>query len=394
MTPRGWAVLVGGGVSMVAGRLLGLEDLYIVGAALIFGCGLALVYVRVLRPRLEATRRVLPARVHAGTSSRVELTLVNRAGRLSPVSSVQDPFDGGARWARFLVAPLGPGETARAAYRLPTDRRGIYDLGPMQIGVSDPFGLAMRVTDGAPVTRLVVFPRVDAIDPPPISNGDDPLAGADHPRALTGGGEDFYALRPYVRGDDLRKVHWPSTARTDDLMLRQDEMPWQARSTVLVDVRSATCPAPALELVVSAAASIVVAAARHDGLQRLITTAGFDSRPGNSGSHSDQILEHLAGVRAGSGSIVTALSTLRRTQGGGALVALTTSLASAADLQALAGLRPRFGSVTVVIFEQSAWTGRHAAGAPSPATRGIRFIRVTADRPFARAWAGLVGARR
>ncbi|GAC1318003.1 MAG: DUF58 domain-containing protein [Acidimicrobiales bacterium] len=394
MTGRGWAVLVGALVSMLAGRLLGLEDLYLVGAGLVLVGIAALVYVRAVSPHLEATRRVLPARVHAGSSSRVELTIVNQGRGRSPVASVQDPFDGGSRWARFLVAPLGPGEAARAAYRLPTDRRGVYDLGPLQVGVADPFGLATRVVEGAPLSQLVVFPRLDPIEPPPISTGDDPLAGADHPRALTGGGEDFYALRPYVRGDDLRKVHWPSTARTDDLMLRQDEMPWQARSTILADVRSATCPPPALELVVSAAASIVVAAARHEGLQRMVTTAGFDSRAGNRGHHADAILEHLAGVRAGSGTIVAALAGLRRSQGGGALVAITTSLASTADIQALAGLRPRFGSVTVVVFEQSAWTGVEAPDMAAPVGRGIRIVRVTASRPFAAAWATLAGAPR
>jgi uncharacterized protein (DUF58 family) len=239
-----------------------------------------------------------------------------------------------------------------------------------------------------------VFPRIDHIGPPPSSNGDDPLAGADHPRALTGGGEDFYALRPYVRGDDLRKVHWPSTAKTDELMLRQDEMPWQARSTMLVDVRPSACPPPALELVVSAAASIVVAAARHDGLQRMLTTAGFDSRAGAGGPHTETILEHLAGVRATSGSIVGAIGSLRRNQGGGALVMITTSLASPADLQAIAGLRSRYGNVTLVVFDQTAWTGTPAAGAPTHFARGIRIIRVGHERSFAEAWDGLVGARR
>jgi len=45
-------------------------------------------------------------------------------------------------------------------------------------------------------------------------------------------GDDFYALRPYVVGDDMRKVHWPSTARRDELMVRQDELPWQGRVTI------------------------------------------------------------------------------------------------------------------------------------------------------------------
>src|SRR5947208_3367232 len=82
----------------------------------------------------------------------------------------------------------------------------------------------------AAATRLTVYPRVDAIAAVPQTLGHDPLAGADHPNAMGQVGEDFYALRPYQVGDDLRRVHWPSTARHGDLMIRQDEMPWQGRA--------------------------------------------------------------------------------------------------------------------------------------------------------------------
>ena len=103
-----------------------------------------------------------------------------------------------------------------------------------------------------------------------MTTGNDPLAGAEHPNSLGRGGEDFYALREYVVGDDLRRVHWPSTARHDDLMVRQDELPWQGRATVLVDVRASTNTAESLELVISAAASIVASSARRQDLVRLV----------------------------------------------------------------------------------------------------------------------------
>ena len=389
MTGRGLAFLAGALIALLAGRLLGLEDLYLVGAGVVLVCGIAWVYVRVQLLQVAATRRVIPSRVYAGASSRVELSLTNRGSRRSPVFGVSDPFDGGARWARFLTAPLTPGELARAAYRLPTENRGVFDLGPLRVSLTDPFGLASRSVEAAPLTRLTVFPRIDRIGPPPASNGDDPLAGADHPRAFSGGGGDFYALRPYRRGDDLRKVHWPSTARSDDLMLRQDEMNWQSRSSLIVDLRTSACPPPALELVVSAAASIVVAADQHGGLQRIVTTAGFDSRSGAGTVHTETILEHLAGVRSGPGGLAGALGALRRTQGGGSLVIVTTALARTSDLQALAGLRARYSGVTLVVFEASAWLGGGRAGGdgPSvPAARGLRVVRVTGENPFAHAW--------
>jgi len=388
LTGRGWAILAAAIVSLGAGWVLGLKDLFLVGCGLVVVLIVARLYLAMVTPDVAASRRVLPARVHAGGSSRVELSLVNRSRRRSPILSVRDPFDDGSRWARFLVAPLEPGEVARAAYRLPTDQRGVFDLGPLQVSVTDPFGLVGTTFIAAPLTRLTVFPHIDQVAPPPSSHGDDPLAGADHPRGLTGTGEDFYALRPYVRGDDLRKVHWPSSAKADDLMLRQDEMPWQSRSIVVLDTRAAVCPPPALEILVSAAASLVVAAGRHDGLQRLLSTAGFDSRSTGGAGHMEAILEHLASVRQSGEGLVPLLGTLRRGAAGGALVVLTTTLAPTSDLEAVASLRGRFASVTLVVVEGSAW-GDPAP--PRPLPGAVHPVRVSAEVSFAAAWSAVMG---
>lgn len=81
---------------------------------------------------------------------------------------------------------------------------------------------------------------------------------ASRPEHAQRGGEDFYTLRQYQRGDDLRRVHWPSSAKTDELMIRQLETPWQARALVLLDVRSRVYEsAEAFETAVSGAASVV-----------------------------------------------------------------------------------------------------------------------------------------
>ncbi len=113
----------------------------------------------------------------------------------------------------------------------------MFPVGPLRAERTDPFGLARRTTDVAPVADLTVYPRVDAVHPLPDSPGSDRHLNA--PRAAFGvAGEDFYALRPYEVGDDLRRVHWPSTARRDELMIRQNETPWQGRATVLLDTRA------------------------------------------------------------------------------------------------------------------------------------------------------------
>jgi uncharacterized protein (DUF58 family) len=181
-----------------------------------------------------------------------------------------------------------------------------------------------------------------------------------------------------VVGDDLRRIHWPSTARHDELLVRQQEQPWQGRTTVLLDVRRATHDAESLEVAVSAAASIVTAnSARHD-LVRLATTDGADSGFGAGGVHVQALLEHLAVVEAtGSASLRAMLDVLQR-DGQGALI-LVVAQTSGDDLLSTARLRQRFGMVTIVSVERAA-----SRGSASPPNTSI--LRITKDAPFATVW--------
>lgn len=390
LTRRGWLLVLGSIVLSGVGRVLGLDELFALAAAALTLTVAALLYIRLTRFQLEATRELRPARVHAGSASRVELSVRNMAFRRSPVLTARDPFDGGRRWARLLLAPLAPGETARAAYRLPTERRGVFDLGPLQLQLSDPFGLAQTSIEAAPETKLTVYPHVDDIEPLPLSRGNDPHAGADHATALSLAGEDFYALRDYQEGDDLRRVHWGATAKLDELMIRQEEMPWQGRATVVLDLREGVHTPDSLELAVSAAAGIVNSCWKRRSLVRLLTTGGIDSGFAAGHAHMEAVLEHLAGVAAErSTQLGPLLSRLRRDSSGGALAVITTAAASTTDVEGIARLRGRFGLVTLVMIERSAYdhsiTGQQA---PIRALPPMGLVaRVTAAQPFPAAWA-------
>lgn len=399
LTRRGWMLGLGTVLLGLTGRVLGIVELFMLAGAAVALLVAAVGYVRLTRFDLAAARELRPARVHAGGASRVELTVRNDGRRRSPVLAARDPFDGGRRWARFLLAPLAPGETARAAYRLPTERRGIFDLGPLELRLEDPFGLAARSLVAAPATRLTVYPRVDDVPPLPLTRGNDPHAGADHPTALASAGEDFYALREYQLGDDLRRVHWKATARTDELMIRQDEMPWQGRATVLVDLRREVHSAQSFELALSAAASIVSACWRHRSLVRLVATDGVDVGFVAGHAHVEAILEHLAGATAERGdTLAPIVASLRREGNGGALAVVTTAAAPSADLDRVARLRNRYGSVTLVVLDHSVLGQTPPGGVPAPRpVPGIRtVVRVGAGWPFAAAWteAFAAGTRR
>ncbi|HVE45584.1 MAG TPA: DUF58 domain-containing protein [Acidimicrobiales bacterium] len=375
-------LLLGAVVMAVVGRLLGLVELFMLAASAVAMAAGAVAYVKFTSFSVDATRQLRPPRVPAGTDSRVELAVRNTSRRRSPVLAATDPFDGGKRLASFLVAPLQPGETARAAYRLPTDARGIYDLGPLSLQLSDPFGLARRSVPAAPLTSLTVFPRVDPIEAPVLTRGDDAFASADHPTALGSSGEDFYALREYEVGDDLRRVHWKSSAKLDQLMIRQDEVPWQGRTTVVLDLNGAAHDESSLEVAVSAAASIVTACWRRRSVVRLVCTDGVDSGAGSGSAHLDAMLEHLAGAGAqGTLPLGAVLGPLRREGNGAALIVVTTTAVSQGDLDGVTRMRSRFGSVTLVLIEVGAGAGARAV----PSLSSV--VRITASVPFATAWA-------
>jgi uncharacterized protein (DUF58 family) len=349
LTTSGWSVAIGSLALIIAGRLLGIFELFLVGAGGVALVVAALVRVATVRLRVEVTRELQPPRVHAGTPSRVELRVHNRSGFRTPVLTLRDPV-GRGRTARVVLAPLAKDETVRAAYRLPTERRGLLKVGPMQVEISDPFGLASITSEGAEMNELTVWPAVDDVLPLPHTTGDDPLAGADHPNSLSAQGDDFYALRPYVLGDDLRRVHWKSTARSDELLVRQDEMPWQGRATVVLDSRRGSHSEESFERAVSAAASVILACARRRFLVRLVTTAGDGTQFGAGGAHVENILERLSTIElTEEGRLLSVIAALRGVGSGGALVALLGGRASA-DIPAVQRLRISHPSLTIVRF--------------------------------------------
>lgn len=384
LTARGWVLLVTGILSLTAARLFAIPELAVLGTtvvALLAGAG---VYQFFVRPASSVSRELHPPRVYAGAASRIDLHVENRSRRTTPVLGLRDPVSG-TRGANLLVQPLRPGASTRAAYQLPTSRRGVLRVGPLQVSITDPFGLITRSTPTVDAVELTVFPHVDPIAPVPLASGHDPMSGADHPNAIGRTGEDFYALRPYVVGDDLRRVHWRSSARTDDLLVRQDELPWHGRTTVLVDIRHGQHTEESFEAAISAAASIVMSSTHRDDLVRLATTDGWVSTTSSGLAHADHILEHLADLEPASDrsgdpdgerrALGETIDRVARGSAGGALVLLTARVGPG-DAEEIYTLRRRFGSFHLVTF------GSRDTTTAALADR----IHVDATDDFARVW--------
>jgi hypothetical protein len=169
-----------------------------------------------------------------------------------------------------------------------------------------------------------VYPAVEDLDGYPVVRGHDPNVQTAKPAYSQQGGDDFFTLREYQPGDDLRRVHWPSTAKRDQLLIRQLEVPWQSRALVLLDQRAAVyASAEAFEHGVRGAASVI----RHlyrAGFSPDLWTLETVPMPTNIDRYR-AAMERLATVQMlPSADLYRAVSRMRRRGiGGGALVMVT-----------------------------------------------------------------------
>jgi uncharacterized protein (DUF58 family) len=272
LTTRGRAFLAAGITISLCAFIAGFDALLRVGVLAIALPLLTSLLVSRARYRLMASRYVTPTRVSAGQPSTVTLALANDGAMPMGLLLLEDqvPYVLGTR-ARFILDHAGPRWHEEVSYAVRSEVRGRYDIGPLTIRVSDPFGLIELVRSFHNTASLIVVPQVHPLPSIGIT-GDWTGAGENRPRAFAVGSAEDVTVREYRHGDDLRRVHWRSTAKTGELMVRREEQPWQSRATVLLDSRAVAHRgsglASSLEWGISAAASIAV----H------LTQAGFSVR--------------------------------------------------------------------------------------------------------------------
>jgi uncharacterized protein (DUF58 family) len=393
LTRRGWGLLAAGLALGASAYLFGIDELYPLGAGSLVLVVAAHAWVANSHWDVRISRTIRPSRLPEGTEARVFVAAGNYGRARSPVITVRDHFDGGRLAAAFAIAPLHPGETRRASYRLPAARRGLYRLLALEVELCDPFGLARVSRVGAPGGSLTVHPRVE-----PIAHNSIPSDSERDRRmplpVLGNGGDEFYGLREYEPGDDLRRVHWVSTARVDELMIRQPENLWRGRTTIVVDSRSQAHNSQTFERVLSAAASLAVSTL-HSGMQaRVVMTGGVDTGYGSGPGHEATILDTLAVSQVHQESGLW--DELRFADLSGPLVLITTDAATAEETGAVLRRAARSSATVVVFVRDSARaaariTQTHASGGMS----AWRQVVVQPEAGFRAAWTATrnVGAR-
>jgi uncharacterized protein (DUF58 family) len=281
--------------------------------------------------------------------------------------------------------------------------RGRFEIGPMSVRVTDPFGLIELGRTFRTTAPLVVTPRTVPLPSIPLG-GAWTGSGDNRPRAFATGSAEDVTVREYRRGDDLRRVHWRSSARVGELMVRREEQPWQARATLLLDTRlrahRGTGAASSFEAAVSAAASIAVHLSERGFTLRLVTAAGEDPtawQRRHDAPDAATLLEALAVVGLTRATAFD-LGWLDETATGGLVIAVLGAL-EGPEITALRRLRHHAGAALGLALDVPTWgaagQGAIPRGAPAAALlaqAGWQTATLAAGERLEPAWKAL-GAR-
>ncbi|MET8360629.1 DUF58 domain-containing protein [Micromonospora sp. NPDC005171] len=389
ITARGVGLLVAAVLLLGAGFRFAYPELTLLGAAAGAAVGYAAL-VAAWRPRLTVTRRADPDRVARGEPASMTLTVRN-TGRLRSANLLAEDRCG-ERTVPVPVLRLRPGRDTEVRYDVPTDRRGVVPVGPLRVTRRDPLGLVALARPYGAAVPVWVHPRIHPLTAVPRGAGrslDGRVDGVPH------GSITFDSLREYVVGDELRRVHWRTSARVGELMVRDNVDTSLPRLVVLLDNRIAAHPqrvggvAESFEAACEAAASIVTAAHRADLPVLLLLAAAEPAGPTGPAAvptpDTDGALGPLdrlaAAELSGDGDAVRAATTrLRQDRLGDTLIFLTGP-GGRDELGHVGALRGAYPSVVVGVFG--------AAEPTPPGTAGLVVVDAADGAQFAAEWDGV-----
>lgn len=367
-TARGIGLLTAAVLLLGLGFTYGYPDLALLGAAAAIAV-LAAVVFAVWRPRLGVTRVADPDRVGRGEPAGVTLTISNTSRVRAATLVATDRC--GATSVEVPLLRLRPGHDTVERYPVPTHRRGLVPIGPLQVTRRDPLGLITLARGYGGTTVVRVHPKIHPLRAVP----------AGLTRSLDGrvdkvphGSVAFDTLREYVPGDEMRRVHWRSSAKAGELMVREQLDTAEPTIVVLLDDRAAAHRDDSFEEACEAAASIVVAAVREDLPVTLHLVGGTGSGP-----HLDVLTE----AALGDGDLDATVRRLRAQKLGDTLIFLTGP-GGRGDLGSVSGLRGAYPVMLAGVL------GDRDSSPASPTDR-LLLIEAVDGAEFAAAWDGVRG---
>ena len=411
-TGRGFVILTVSFLFLLGGRLLGIQDFYEVGGGLVLIVIAGIAVTARAKQSVSAARSVVPPRVTAGRPASVEITITNDDRRHTPPLLYKDslpPHLVGK--GRFGVTPVPSNSKKTASYEVVGAKRGVYDIGPGELTFTDPYGTATKRVQLVGTSRITVHPEVETLAQ---SGGLGERFGSGKMRrfAPTTSGGEFFTLREFQAGDDLRKIHWPSTARLGKPMLRQEEQQRQMLATIVLDDRHdrhRLGTPDSFEQSVRSAASMIGLYMGSGFYVRL----AFVGAPGPGGrtefgrgtDHYNHLLDSLSVVTiTRQGDLAAKLASLRASSTGGVLVIVTTDAESAygalkdrlADRSAfkMVVIHPLHDFLSVTDSERAAREKSLDGVLRLMRDSGITHVVSRAGRSLAEAWVERQGAPR
>jgi uncharacterized protein (DUF58 family) len=321
----GAAVLFTVGTSVQAGWLLLLS-------ALLLGVGLVGFILPGRMVRGLGIERRAPAETFQGDDVRVEIVVVNRGKGTKLSVEIEDTHL--ARTLLFLDR-VAPGERIAIGTSRRAARRGVQEGSAVRVRSAAPFGVAeRRRTLDVPGTT-VVYPAVVELGDLPLLASVPSLERAIHGLPRRGHGPEYFGIREYRPGDSLRHVHWPSTARTGTVMVREFEEERTRRLAIVIDTSAdAGSEGTPLDACCSAAASVALAAVGRGRGVRL-----FAARDGAvdtlARAEPSELLRWLAELRAFGGLPIGTMA---------------------------GGLAPELRGIDTVLFVSPTWRANAAPG--------------------------------
>lgn len=335
VTALGWTVAVTTVLAWWAGLAFGWAEVVVLA---VLGTVVLAVAVAFVLGRLAYTVELglVGHRVVVGERATGSITVTNAAGRTALPAVMELPV--GAGVASFPVPRLRAGASHDDVFTIPTRRRGVVPVGPVRSVRSDPLGLLRRVVEWTRPEELFVHPRTLSLSG--SSSGFLRDLEGQVTQDISSSDISFHALRDYVAGDDRRHVHWKSTARTGQLMVRQFEETRRSHLAVILSTRAEDYASDdEFELAVSVCGSLGLQAIREDRGLTVLSTDGT-----LRGDSRTRLLDDLAGVDAapsGTGVAQLARAQAQAVADASVVAFIVGSRVSAADLRGAAARLPQ-----------------------------------------------------
>jgi uncharacterized protein (DUF58 family) len=372
LTVRGRCFLASGAAALICGIQVGESDFVRIGLLAVLVPAFAWLLLRRTRREVWIRRDFSELQVEAGENAQVEIQIGNPGSRTGLLLMEEDLPAALGESQRFVVDPLAPGEETTLRYMVRTQNRGRYPLGPMHVRVADPIGMVDLDKTLPSTASILVTPRTEPLPQIPLT-GRWAGAGDNRTRDLLGGGSPDVAIREYRLGDDLRRIHWPTSARVDELMVRREEQQWQSRCTLLIDNRRSSHRGygadSSMETAVRAAASIMRNLVAVDFEVRLVSATGRSSSHGwHQGARGATLPAQLERLALMTTTRNEQLSTawVDDSQHGGMLLAVLGQLGEA-DRSFFAGLANAGDAAYAVVLDVAGWD---RTGPPEPPATG------------------------